>query len=133
MAKVAVQKEALGTKPKVTWKTNGIFKYDDKSNFFNINTVQSGAPLVEALAYMLNKERAVVDASNRLGVAVPNVDFGGYAVCEWEEDFKMRLSVLSWEAKKTQLDATQAKLSQLVSEEARTEMELENIAKSLGG
>jgi hypothetical protein len=44
----------------------------------------------------------------------------------------MRLSILKWEAKKQELDATQSKLSQLVSEEARTEMELEKIAKSLG-
>ena len=133
MAKVAVQKEALGAKPKVAWKTNGVFKYEDKSNYFNINTVSGSGPLVEALAYMLQKSSMYVEASKQLGVSVPeDLGFGGYSIHEWSEDFKMRLSILKWEAKKQELDATQSKLSQLVSEEARTEMELEKIAKSLG-
>lgn len=132
MAKVAVQKEALGAKPKVSWKTNGVFKFDDKE-YFNINTVQSSEPLVRALAYLLQKSSMYSEASKQLDVPVPeDMGFGGYSVYEWSQDFKLRLSVLKWEEKKRQLEDTEKKLAALVSEEARTEMELEKIAKSLG-
>ena len=130
IVKVTTQKEALGSKPKVAWKTNGVFKFDDDV-FFNINTVQSTKPLVNGLAYMIDKQKSIVEAAERLGVEVSDVDFGGYSITEWEEDFKLRLSIIKWEAKKKELNETQNKLSQLVSEEARTEMELEKISKSL--
>jgi hypothetical protein len=131
MAKVAVQKEALGAKPKVSWKTNGVFQFD-KDSHLNLNTVSNEDKLVTALAHLLAQNSDTTEAAKILGVKPPKFLWCGYSVEDWVEDFKMRLSVLSWEARKTQLDATQAKLSQLVSEEARTEMELENIAKSLG-
>ena len=133
MSKVAAQKESLGTKPKVSWKTNGVFKFEDGKDYFNINTVQNSEPLVKALAYLLQRSSLYEEASKRLEVPVPSdLGFGGYSVQEWTEDFKLRISVLKWEEKKRQLDETEKKLAALVSEEARTEMELEKIAKSLG-
>lgn len=131
MGKVAAQKESLGTKPKVSWKTNGVFKFNDK-DYFNLNTISNPEQLVSALAYMLGNQRSLNDAGNRLGVAIPDATYNSYTVYEWEEDFKLRISVLKWEEKKRQLDETEKKLAALVSEEARTEMELEKIAKSLG-
>lgn len=130
MTKVATQKEALGTKPKVSWKTNGVFQFD-KTNHLNMNTVNDSGKLVLALAHLLVQNTSTLEAAKMLNVNPPKFDWSGYSIEDWIEDFKMRLSIISWEAKKAQLDATQAKLSQLVSEEARTEMELENIAKSL--
>jgi hypothetical protein len=131
MAKVASQKESLGAKPKVSWKTNGVFKFNDK-DYFNLNTVSNVEQLVGALAHMLGNQRLLNDAGNRLGVVVADASYGGYTVHEWEEDFKLRIAVLKWDEKKKQLEETEKKLSMLVSEEARTEMELEKIAKSLG-
>lgn len=131
MAKVASQKESLGTKPKVSWKTNGVFKFNDK-DYFNLNTVNNPEQLVNALAHMLGSQRALNEAGTRLGVVVADASFGGYTVYEWEEDFKLRISILNWEEKKRKLEETEKKLAALVSEEARTEMELEKIAKSLG-
>jgi 5-formaminoimidazole-4-carboxamide-1-beta-D-ribofuranosyl 5'-monophosphate synthetase len=81
---------------------------------------------------MLGQRQTLSEAATRLGVVVPEASFGGYTVYEWEEDFKLRISILKWEEKKRKLEETEKKLSALVSEEARTEMELEKIAKSLG-
>jgi TPP-dependent trihydroxycyclohexane-1,2-dione (THcHDO) dehydratase len=130
MAKVAEQKEALGVKPKVSWKTNGVFKFDDK-RYFNINVTDMQS-LVEALAYMLQSSNTVLEAAKRLEVSFSVPMFGGYTVEEWEEDFKLRIAILKWEEKKKKLEETERKLAALVSEEARTEMELEKISKSLG-
>lgn len=130
LAKVEAQQLALGTKPRPAWRTNGIFKFD-ATNHFNLNTVADAKPLVEALAALLNAKGYAAEACKQLGVPEFGFKWNGYTYEEWLEDFKTRLAVVSWEEKKRQLDATKAKLSTLVSEEARTEMELEAITKSL--
>jgi hypothetical protein len=131
MAKVAEQKTALGTKPKVSWKTNGVYKFDGR-DYFNINTVSNPEQLVMALAHMLNNHKSCQEAAERLGVDIQESVYSGYKISEWEEDFKLRISILKWEEKKKNLEETEKKLAGLVSEEARTEMELEKISKSLG-
>lgn len=130
LAKVEAQQLALGSKPRAAWRTNGIFKYDG-TNHFNLNTVAEPKPLVDALAFLLGAKAQVSEACKQLGVSEIEFKWNGYTYGEWLEDFKTRLSVVDWEAKKKQLEATKAKLSTLVSEEARTEMELEAITKSL--
>jgi len=130
MAKVATQKQTLGSKPKVSWKTNGIFKFNSDVHL-NLNTVRDPIMLVDALALLLGMSKNRLEAGKALGVDVPDFSFNGYDISEWVDDFKTRIAVITWEAKKSALDLTEAKLAALVSEEARTEMELEKIAKSL--
>jgi hypothetical protein len=130
MAEVEDRKEKLGAKPKATWLTNGVFKFS-ASEFFNLNTIQNSDKLVEALSFLINKTRDQDEAAQLLGVSEPSFEWGGYSIQDWLADFKTRLSIVTWEANKAKLDATQAKLAQLVSEEARTEMELDSISKSI--
>lgn len=131
LAKVETQKKDLGDKPRASWRTNGIFKYDQTTHF-NLNTVSDSQPLVEALAFMLTKITMLVEACKRLGVSSPEFKWNGYTYDEYVEDFKTRLSIIAWEHKKRLLDDTKNSLSALVSEEARTEMELEKLSKLLG-
>jgi hypothetical protein len=130
LAKVEAQQLALGAKPRPAWRTNGIFKYDG-TNHFNLNTVAEPKPLVEATAFLIGAKKNLAEACTMLHVPEIEFKWNGYTYPEWLEDFKTRLSIVDWEAKKKQLEATKAKLSTLVSEEARTEMELEAITKSL--
>lgn len=130
MAEVESRKAKLGTKPKATWLTNGVFKFSP-SEYFNLNTIQNSDKLVEALSFLINKTRDQDEAAQLLGVTEPSFEWNGYSIQDWLADFKTRLSIVTWESNKAKLDATQAKLSQLVSEEARTEMELDSISKSL--
>jgi len=132
MAKVEQQKAGLGKKEKTTLQTNGIFKFDS-SNFFNLNTVSDPSKLVEALAHLIAKEKAFEEAKERLLVTKIDFKWDGYTVNEWESDFQTRISIIEWDNKKRQLDETKKRLSQLVSEDARTEMELEEIQKLLKG
>ena len=133
MAKVAVQKEQLGLKPKCVLKTNGIFKYHakDDDSYFNLNTVKNSQVLVKALAFLLKEVASVTEASKLLELDVPEFSHNGYSFQDYVDDFKSRLAVLKYEERKAHLELTEAKLSQLVSEETRTEMELDKIEKLL--
>lgn len=130
LTKVEEQQSGLGTKPKASWNTNGIFKYKN-GEFFNLNTVREAQPLVEALACLLEKESLNQQAAQRLGVAHKSFVWDGYPVSEWEADFKKRLDIIGWEGRKAKLDETKKTLKSLISEDAKTEMELENIENSL--
>ena len=131
LKKVEEQREALGDKPKAAWQTNGIFKFDG-TRHFNLNTVTNAGPLVEALSFLLGKQATIKEAGDRLGVKTESLVWEGYEVEQYEADFKLRLEIIQWEDKKKQLNATEKKLNSLVSEEARTEMELDDIAALLG-
>jgi len=128
--KVEEQKQALGSRPKFILKTNGIFKYDEKK-FFNLNVAHEKT-LVEALAFLYIKKDYTNKACSELGVNFYKFEWDGYTLDEWKDDFKSHINLVKWEEKKKLLDATQKKLDSLVSEEVKTELELDNIAKLLG-
>lgn len=132
LATVELQKNNLGTKPRASWKTNGIFKYKDSAPHFNINTARDPQQLVDALAYLLEKQGLQSQAAHRLDVDLKPMEWDGYPVSEWESDFKQRVEILKWEARKAQLTATETKLQSRISEDAKTEKELEEIEKSMG-
>ena len=130
MDAVQSQKKSLGTRERVSWLTNGIFKRNGQ-NFFNINTITDTYCLASALGFMLSEEDSFNKACDVLNLC-EEFKWDGYTVAEWQEDFQTRLRVIEWDKKKKALTETEKKLSSLVSEEARTEMELENIKQSLG-
>jgi uncharacterized protein YlaN (UPF0358 family) len=131
IVKLEEQKVALGSRPKVNLKTNGIFKYDDK-NHFNLNTVNNYGVMIDALGFLFCQEHFFHIATDALGLSREFYLHDGYKVDEWNEDFKSRIELIKWEDKKKLLDSTQKKLDSLVSEEVKTELELDNIAKLLG-
>lgn len=130
LEKVEDQKANLGTKPRGSWITNGIFKYDDK-NYFNLNTVQNFQGLIDALAFLLEKSLLQETAAKRLEIEQPMFVWNGYALEDWESDFKKRIEIVNWQKRKELLDKTKKKLHALISEETKTEMELDDIAKLL--
>lgn len=126
--KVDVEKKKLGPKIKVSYNTNCIFKYDDR-RYFNLNTVTDTNVLVEALAFLLEKEAMYKEAAKRLDVDFNNLEWLGFSLNYWEEDFKLRAKVIKYNEQLDKLGKMQKQLNQLVSEEARTEMALEEIEK----
>lgn len=63
-----------------------------------------------------------------LGVKPKELQWNGYTLQEWVDDFKTRASIVAWESKKKELEAFEAKLKKLVSEDTRTAMEIDEIA-----
>lgn len=130
LAKVEIQKKALGTKPRGTWITNGVFKFSS-SDFININIVTDFSRLGAALGFLLVQEEAFDKGCKSLGID-GTFKWDGYTRKEWEEDFRMRVSIIRYDANKKKLEAAQAKLNSLISEDARTAMELEDLKNLIG-
>lgn len=129
LATIETQTIALGTPPRGTWLTNGVFKFH-KDDYFNINVTTDPSQFARAMGYILAQKKEAMDGAAALGIAV-DFAWSGYSVEEWLADFKTRIAIIEYNKKKTLLNATKAKLKTLVSEKARTEMELEEIAKAL--
>jgi len=125
------KKKELGDKPTRTSITNGLFKYDDR-NTVNINTVNDATVFVEILSFILDKRKTAEEASKRLGVEAKEFTWAGFTLGQWEEDFKSRVELIKWNQKKKDFDATNKKLKELISDDGKTAMALEEIAKSLG-
>jgi len=131
MKVVEEKRDALSTKPKAAWCTNGIFKYDDGGGHFNLNTVTDPSALVDALAHIISNKNSLQAAADMLGVPLHEIQYDGYSVEEWAADFKLRIDMLKWDEEKKKLTKLQRQLDSLISEDAKTEMALEEIAKAL--
>lgn len=129
--RVNLKKKKLGTKPKISWNTNCMFRYDD-NNYFNLNTVKDTKTLVSALAFLLETQTMRKEAAKRLCVECSDsFDWRGFSLRDWEQDFKLKVELIQWNVRQKDLAGLQKQLKGLVSEEAKTEMALEEIAKML--
>jgi len=127
LSKIETDKETLGKKPKVSLNTNGLFRFDS-NNYFNLNTVVSDPRhLVEALAFLLEKENNHKEAAKRLGVDDYVFEWYGYSLKDWEEDLKLRADTIIWNVKQKKLQSLQKKLKNLRSEDAKTDDALSEI------
>jgi len=130
MKVVETKRKALGEKPKTAWNTNGIFKYDGQ-NHINLNTVHDSNVLVQALAHILTSNASNIEAANLLGVETVEAQHDGYSLGEWTKDFKLRVSQIEWDAEKNKLNALEIQLKNLISEDAKTDMALDEITAAL--
>ena len=123
---VEQKRASLGTKPRASWRTNGILKLEDGKHV-NINTVTTLDGCVEAVAYLLKEQSFVKQASELLGVAYTNT-----ALDEYVADFKLRAQMIQWDGEKRKLEALEGKLKDLRSEDAKTADALTALAAELG-
>jgi hypothetical protein len=130
LAKLEEQKSGLGVKPKAAWATNGVFKFDH-SDFFNINVTTDVSKFAAATGFLITGDNAFSKGCDELGLKDQVFKWDGYTREEWVQDFKTRIKIIEYDNRKKLLEATKTKLNGLVSEEARTEMELEDIKKLL--
>lgn len=129
LATIETQTAALGQPPRGAWLTNGVFHFS-KDDYFNINVTTDISIFARAMGHVLAQKKEGMDGASALGISV---DFAweGYSVEAWLADFRTRIAVLDYTKKKKLLNETKARLRGLVSEKARTEMELDEIAKAL--
>lgn len=128
---VESKRAELGKQPKLQLETNGVFKYED-GNHFNINTVTNKQVFVSALTFLIERSSSNSEACERLGVeAKDTFKWNGFTVEEYEGDFKQRIALVDWDVKKKQLTELEKKLGDMVSDEGKTEMELDDIAALL--
>jgi len=131
LAKVELLKKEVATKPRQVLETNGVI-YGADGHMVNLHTVQDVDILVDTLATLRAAKTAQEEAAGILEVENYEFKWGGYAYKQWEADFKMRVAEINRGAKKKQLATIEGKLKNLVSEEEKTAMELDDIEALLG-
>jgi len=132
MKTVEDKRSAIGFKPRSSWQTNGIFKFGDGSSHMNLNTVNSPALIVGALAHILRDGKSHEEAAEILGVSgATEILYDGYVLSDWIHDFKLRCEQITFEEEKAKLNRLEVQLKKMISEDTRTEMALDVIAAIL--
>ena len=129
LSAIESKKKELGTKPRLQLKTNGLI--DVGGERVNINTV-TGTDKCVVLAGRLLIEKAYAEkACEFLGVPTKGSERLSY-LTNALEDVKGRAQMILWEGEKKKLQAMEAKLKDLRSEDAKTQDALADIAAALG-
>ena len=129
---IKTKTEALGTKPRGSWKTNGVFKFDGGETHKNINTINDVEVCVDILADLLQEKNCRDEAAKLLDVESTEVKWNDYSFDDWLHDIKLRTSMIKWDIEKKKLNALESKLKDLRSEDAKTADAISDIMAELG-
>ena len=120
------KKKELGKQPRFSPVTTCMFNYN--GNRVNIHTLTSAkeinAMLVHFNIYSMSAEN--------LGIDCEDVCFDGFSVSDWMEDLSTKKAVVEYNEKKSQLNALEKKLDKLLSDDKKTELEIDAIADLIG-
>lgn len=118
------KKKAELAKERPNYITNMILEFGHKSTVFNLNTMRE-ADLTNLLVELNAWRLSAFD----LGLL--DYQLCGFELGDWIKDIKTRLDRLNLNKKRVELTAAEARLSELLSAEKKTELELDNISKLL--
>ena len=120
------KKNELGKQPRFTPVTTCLF--DREGCRVNIHTLTS----VKDINAMLVFFNTYVMSAKDLDIDCAEVELDGFSVLDWMEDLKSKKAVVEYSAKKEQLTALEKKLDKLLSDDKKTELEIEAIADLIG-
>lgn len=120
------QKKELGKQPRFSPVTTCMFNYN--GNRVNIHTLTSVNDINAMLVYF----NIYVMSAEKLGISCEDVCIDGFSVLEWMEDLYSKKAVVEYTAKKAQLTTLEKKLDKLLSDDKKTELEIDAIADLLG-
>lgn len=125
------KKAEISKAEKPTWLTNCSFGYDrNGSNKMNIRAVSDVDELVNALAFVIGKEKDITEANSILGTKT-KLEWLGFSKDEWSNDFKTRIFQIQITEKKIELGLVESRLNKLISKEMRDQMEIDELSKIL--
>ena len=107
--------------------TNGLYTFKHKN--ININTINNISTIVELVADLVITKTGYTEACKILNVhpIETNTLFGGYLFDDWIIDFKSRIKTIEYNKRKTVLDASEHKLNELMSTDAKTASDLDKL------
>ena len=121
--KIEDRRSKLGTKPKISYESNGILILNNTTTNINtLNTIDCRKILAEIL--LLKFGEGLVD--KELGTEVTE-----YLLDNYISDIKQKILVNSWQDEKKKLTAMDKKLAELLSDKAKTENAIKDITKEL--
>lgn len=120
------KKKELGKQPRFSPVTTCMFTYN--GNRVNIHTLTSVKDINAMLVYF----NIYAMSAENLGINCEDVCFDGFSVSDWMEDLNAKKAVVEYTAQKAQLSALEKKLDKLLSDDKKTELEIDAIADLLG-
>lgn len=112
--------ELKGVK-KFTPLTNCVL--DLKEQKYNLNVLQ-----FNDLQLLLVRLNMYLMSAKDLGISL---EISGYNIAEWITDIKCKIEIFEYKKKETELKALEMKLDKMLSDEKKTELELDEIAALL--
>jgi hypothetical protein len=87
---------------------------------------------VESSELLLIKVNMMAMSAKDLGLDISNVIISGYSLADWIDDIKNYMKVQSYKDEKKKLNQLEKQLDALLSDDKRTELEIDSIAALLG-
>lgn len=115
------KKKELGKQPRFSPVTTCMFNY--QGNRINIHALTSIQDINAMLVYFNMYVISAID----MGISCEDVVFDGFSVTDWIEDLKSKRAVMEYSAKKEQLTSLEKKLDKLLSDDKKTELEIDSI------
>ena len=115
------KKSELKAVKRFTPLTNCVLDLDGQK--YNLNVLQ-----LADLQLLLVKLNMYLMSANSLGI---NLEIAGYNIAEWMADIKSKIEIFEYVKKKSELKTLETKLDNMLSDEKKTELELDEIAALL--
>lgn len=123
--KVEEQKAELAKLPRTLQsETSTVFRPDVEN--LNLRVMS-----VEQLKLLKVKLHTYAMAAADLKIGIDEVVISGYSIDKWMHDIDTQISVLTRAEKEKKLKETEATLNRMLSDDKRTELELQELAKIL--
>ena len=120
---IEIKKKAIADKKiKFSPETNCIINLDGVTSNLNV----CGR---EELSFLLIKLNSYLMSAENLGIS--NFEISGYGATLWIEDIKNKLKVLNLKKEEADLKRMENKLDKLLSDDKKTELEIDEIAELL--
>lgn len=116
------KKELADKRIKFTPETNCVLELEGTN--YNLNVCTE-----EVLTLLMIKLNTYIMSANDLGISVPTMS--GYPIDLWISDIKNKLAVTTIKREEAKLKQMEAKLDKLLSDDKKTELELDEIASFL--
>ena len=121
--KEIIEKKKLELKntKKFTPLTNCVIDLEGKK--YNLNVLQ-----LNDLQILLVRLNMYLISAKDLRI---NLEISGYNIAEWITDIKCKIEIFEYKKKETELKTLEAKLDKMLSDEKKTELELDEITALL--
>lgn len=86
---------------------------------------------LEVSEWLLIKVNMIAMSAKDLGMDISQVEISGYKLTDWLEDIGNKLKVQKYKEEKRKLEKLEKQLDSLLSDDKRTELEIDNIAALL--
>ena len=121
--KVEEQKAELAKLPRTLQsETSTVFRQDAEN--LNLRVMS-----IEQLKLLKVKLHTYIMSAADLEIGIDEVVVSGFSIDKWMHDIDMQISVLTRTEKEKKLKETEATLNRMLSDDKRTELELQELAK----